>query len=138
MRLRCAANARATALSHARAVTNADIHDDRVTTLVLNFGGLNGEIPPELGGLSNLVFMLLADNRLSGEIPPELGSLTKMSNLSLDGNQLTGPIPPELANMSYLFSLDLRGNEFTGCLPSALRAQLSHNTQGLAGLPFCT
>ena len=36
---------------------------------------LTGEIPPELGGLSNLTELSLRDNQLTGEIPPELGGL---------------------------------------------------------------
>ena len=36
---------------------------------------MTGEIPPELGGLSNLTELYL-DNQLTGEIPPELGGLS--------------------------------------------------------------
>ena len=46
----------------------------RVTEILLVGMGLNGRIPKELGGLSNLTGLLsLADNGLTGEIPPELG-----------------------------------------------------------------
>ena len=37
---------------------------------------MTGEIPSELGGLSNLRMLSLDNNRLTGEIPPELGGLS--------------------------------------------------------------
>ena len=48
--------------------------DGRVTALDLSLRGLSGEIPPELGSLSSLTYLYLANNALSGEIPAELGS----------------------------------------------------------------
>eukprot|EP00833_Pecoramyces_ruminatium_P004153 jgi/Orpsp1_1/1178185/evm.model.c7180000064356.1 len=42
------------------------------------YHGLNGTIPPELGNLSKLEYLILNNNSLSGTIPPELG---KLSNL---------------------------------------------------------
>ena len=45
---------------------------------------MTGEIPPELGGLSNLTTLFLDfGNQLTGEIPPELGGL---SNLTVAGS----------------------------------------------------
>ena len=44
---------------------------------------MTGEIPPELGGLSNLMELSLADNQLTGEIPPELGGLSNLTGLIL-------------------------------------------------------
>ena len=96
MRLRCAANARATALSHATDGPNWETNENWLT---------DAPIGEWFGVTTN------SDGRVSV--------------LDLHSGGLNGEIPPELANMSYLFSLDLRGNEFTGCLPSALRAQLS-------------
>ena len=39
---------------------------------------MSGEIPPELGSLSNLEGLYLRDNDLSGEIPAELGNLSNL------------------------------------------------------------
>ena len=64
---------------------------------------MTGEIPPELGGLSNLTELSLSGNQLTGEIPPELGGLSNLTGLRLfHGNQLTGEIPPELGGLSNL------------------------------------
>ena len=79
-----------------------------------------GEIPPELGELSNLWDLDLSANRLSGPIPAELGSLSKLKWLGLRGNQLTGPIPAELGKLSRLRSLVLDGNQLSGPIPAEL------------------
>ena len=51
----------------------------------------------------------LSKNRLSGQIPAELGSLSNLEDLNLGGNQLEGAIPPELANLLNLRVLELWG-----------------------------
>ena len=53
---------------------------------------LSGEIPPELGSLSNLLVLDLNDNALSGEIPrssPEMPSSLE-DQLNLDFSELGG------------------------------------------------
>ena len=92
----------------------------RVIWLQLSRNQLTGEIPPELGGLSNLTWLDLSRNGLTGEIPPELGGLSNLTGLSLDENQLTGQIPPELGGLSNLTVLYLYGNQLTGEIPPEL------------------
>ena len=88
--------------------------DGRVTELDLNFNGLSGEIPAELGSLSNLGGLYLHDNSLSGEIPAELGSLSNLRGLYLARSGLSG------------------------CVPSSLAASLlGFDYSNLGGLPFC-
>ena len=72
----------------------------RVTKLILFRKQLTGEIPAELGGLTNLQTLDLHGNRLPGEIPGELGGLVNMQTLWLSVNQLTGEIPGELGTWS--------------------------------------
>ena len=88
--------------------------------LYLASNELSGEIPAELGSLSNLRYLLLVNNALSGEIPPELGSLSNLKWLLLGDNQLSGEIPPELGSLSNLKRLYLRGNALSGEIPPEL------------------
>ena len=81
---------------------------------------LVGEIPAELGNLTNLTKLYLYGNRLSGEIPAELGNLTNLTRLLLGGNQLTGEIPSQLGNLTGLIELGLRWNRLTGMIPEEL------------------
>ena len=80
-------------------------------------GGLTGEIPPEIGNLTNLTFLRLWGNQLSGSIPPEIGNLTNLTYLNLSVNQLTGEIPSEIGNLTNLTSLVLERNQLTGSIP---------------------
>ena len=65
--------------------------DGRVTWLELNYNRLIGEIPAELGSLSNLESLDFSSNELSGEIPAELGSLSNLTRLRLDDLSLCVP-----------------------------------------------
>lgn len=78
---------------------------------------LSGEIPPEIGNLSNLTHLYLYSNQLNGEIPPEIGNLSNLEYLDLSWNQLTGVIPPEIGNLSNLISLKLNQNQLNGRIP---------------------
>ena len=75
---------------------------------------LSGELPPELGDLSELQVLDLRENRLTGPIPPELGNLTQLRELILHGNDLVGGIPTELCSLPQLQSLRLDGNKLSG------------------------
>ena len=103
--------------------------DGRVIRLILESNRLTGEIPTELGNLSNLEHLNLGNSwldwedtagagqpfqpggtgsrerRFEGPIPPVLGNLSNLEILILSSNELTGPIPPELGDLSYLRAL---------------------------------
>ena len=91
--------------------------EGRVATLDLADNGLEGEIPPRLGDLTELRRLSLTRNRLSGEIPPELGNLRNLTLLWLSGNALSGEIPPELENLRNLDALYLANNRLSGEIP---------------------
>ena len=91
-----------------------------LTHLDLNYNRLSSSIPMELGNLTNLTLLKFSGNALSGEIPVELGNLTKLKILAFDHNALSGEIPVELSNLSNLVDLNLGGNQLSGTLPQSL------------------
>ena len=104
-----------------------------LTSLSLLNNQLSGEIPAELGKLSNLTWLSLPSNQLSGEIPAELGGLSNLENLDLGDNQLTGEIPVELGGLSNLENLFLSSNQLTGEIPSELGNLSNLRQLGLRG-----
>jgi len=83
-------------------------------------GGLTGEIPPEIGDLTNLRYLILHSNQLIGTIPPEIGNLTNLTDLEFGNNELTGSIPSEIWNLTNLTYLGLSRNQLTGSIPSEI------------------
>ena len=133
----------------------------RVTQIALDYHGLSGELPDELGSLSVLETLTLGNNDLTGSIPPGLANLSSLTNLWLPRNRLGGSIPPELGGMSNLLYLSLtqnrlsgyipgelgeldrlrvlllNHNDLTGCVPADLSAIELNDIESL-GLPECT
>ena len=90
------------------------------TVLNLSNRGLTGEIPSEIGTLTNLTSLNLSDNSLTGSIPPEMGYLIKLTSLNLSGNSLTGSIPSEVGNLTNLNKLRLSDNQLSGIIPEEI------------------
>ena len=76
--------------------------DGRVTHVYLAQNELNGELPVELGDLTNLQILYLSQNMLSGAIPAALGDLTSLQQLDISQNGLSGEIPAALGDLSSL------------------------------------
>ena len=103
---------------------------DDTDSLLIHGGGLTGQIPAEIGELTNLTILSLVDNSLlTGSIPPQIGFLTNLNHLNLSDNQLTGEIPYEIGNLTNveleigmynLTHLNLSGNQLTGEIPSQM------------------
>jgi Leucine-rich repeat (LRR) protein len=74
------------------------------TELDLSNSGLTGEIPSEIGNLTNLTKLYLNGNQLTGSIPPEIGNLTNLTYLYLYNNQLTGEIPESICDLNIDWS----------------------------------
>ena len=66
----------------------------RVRSLNLEWQGLAGSIPPELGDLDALEILHLKNSGLRGPIPPELAKLTSLTHVDISNTGLTGCIPP--------------------------------------------
>nr|GMC75077.1 LRR receptor-like serine/threonine-protein kinase GSO1 [Ipomoea batatas] len=59
-------------------------------------------------------------NRLTGEIPFELGNLTEIRALNLSHNNLNGTIPETFSKLHNIESLDLSHNKLIGKIPITL------------------
>ena len=92
----------------------------RIISLDLERNNLSGQIPPQLGNLSNLKNLELGYNNLTGAIPAELGNLNSLISLRLTYSGLTGAIPSDLGDLVNLHQMGLGNNDLTGEIPSAL------------------
>ena len=92
----------------------------KVTKINLSYLQLTGEIPKEIGKLTNLQYLSLRNNQLTGEIPKEIGKLVNLELLCLDKNQLTGEIPKEIGKLINLRELYLSDNQLTGEIPKEI------------------
>ena len=107
-------------------VTTSD--EGCVTRLELWRNGIAGELPAQLGSLSELTVLNLRDNPLSGQIPSEIGNLLNLELLDLsdqDGqldpiHALSGEIPAELGNLTNLRVLRLSFQRLSGHVPTQL------------------
>ena len=92
-----------------------------LTEIDLRRSAFSGPIPKELGNLRNLRKIQFFGDCFCGEIPPELGNLTELEILDLGANfDITGTIPPELGKLTKLWSLVLDRNQLTGEIPAEL------------------
>lgn len=103
-----------------KGVTACDEDTKEITELLLPELGLHGELPEEIGFLSNLVNLDLQNNQLCGSIPRSIAKLTKLKSL---GNF------QQLSYIIYLLTLltsssfkDLGHNKFVGRLPNNMGA----------------
>ncbi|ESW24278.1 hypothetical protein PHAVU_004G116600, partial [Phaseolus vulgaris] len=122
----------------------------RMTTLIhldLSYSGFMGNIPPQIGNLSNLAYLGLR-YVANGTIPSQIGNLSnllylelrtlflftenwvfeqkKLVSLTLFFNNINGPIPDGLRNLTLLENLDLRRNSFSSSIPDWFYDSLPH------------
>ena len=119
--------------------------DGQVVSLSLAYNFLQGQIPPEIGGLSSLQYLRvggsyaltgplpeevfdltnlrtlnLGNFHLGGAVPTEIARLTQLEWLSLAGAGLGGPLPAEITQLTNLHYLDLSYNDLVGSIPPEL------------------
>lgn len=89
-----------------------------VSRLLLNGNNLVGTVPAEIGQLSAMTVLNLANNQLSGPIPPEITSLSNLNDLSFANNSLTGTIPSQVNLMTSLTTAEFLSNSLEGPIPA--------------------
>lgn len=80
---------------------------------------LVGKIPPQIGELPLLTYLVISWTNISGPIPDFLAKLTSLRYLDLSFNRLSGSIPPSLPTLAYLYAIDLSRNHLTGPIPDS-------------------
>ena len=77
-------------------------------------------IPKTIEALKNLQVIDLKDKKLIGDLPNELGNLTELTKLSIFGNSFSGGIPKSIVDLTNLTFLALDDNDLTGTVPLGL------------------
>ena len=80
-----------------------------------------GSIPEEIGYLSKLRTLLLANNGIGGSIPSGIGLLSNLVTLDLSNNQIEGSIPTELAGLKKIKTINVNDNKLTGEVPEGFK-----------------
>ena len=106
------------------------MENGRVVKLELEGFGLTGAVPAEIGRLSALRLLSLADNELTS-VPAEIGLLASLECLDLGLNQLTR-VPAEIGQLASLEVLWLYNNKLTS-LPTEIGQLTSLRKMSLTG-----
>ena len=109
---------------------------ENTVELILPSHEIIGDIPSNIGELTNLTTIILSNNQLTGSIPSEIGNLVDLHTLDLSGNQLTGSIPNEISELSQLSDLNLYYNRLSGELPESFQYMINLNHIDLSGNQF--
>ncbi|KAI4331787.1 hypothetical protein L6164_016742 [Bauhinia variegata] len=71
---------------------------------------------------------VLEYNEFYGNLPAELGNLTQIERLHLTSNNFTGELPPAFAKLTALKELIMVGSGFSGPIPSGIFSSLKNLT----------
>ncbi|XP_022773608.1 receptor like protein 3-like [Durio zibethinus] len=83
----------------------------------LSCNKLTGQIPPELGNLSEIHSLNSSHNNLIGVIPSSFSKLKQIESLDLSYNNLTGRIPIQLVELNSLEVFSVAHNNLSGSIP---------------------
>ncbi|XP_052887857.1 receptor-like protein 15 [Gossypium arboreum] len=84
----------------------------------LSCNRLTGEIPIEIGNLSEIRSLNLSHNNLTGHIPSTFSKLKQIESLDLSHNNLIGRIPAQLTELYTLAVFNVSYNNLSGSIPS--------------------
>ncbi|MDQ0360308.1 toxin Cry1Ac domain D-VI-related protein [Breznakia pachnodae] len=92
----------------------------QLSTLYLANNKLTGTIPESLYTLGNINYIYLGNNQLTGTLSTNIGNLKTMTRFYAQDNQLSGTLPESIGNLDNLVRLHLGGNNFSGSIPSSI------------------
>ncbi|KAI4368374.1 hypothetical protein MLD38_016936 [Melastoma candidum] len=91
-----------------------------VAGIDLNHANITGELPEDLGLLTDLALFHVNSNRFYGTIPWSFRDLHLLFELDVSNNLLSGEFPSVVLDLPSLRYLDIRFNLFEGDLPQKL------------------
>ena len=97
-----------------------DSKNNSVIALDVNYMGLDGKLPEQIGALTALTYLDASVNSLSGTLPAGLFLLTMLRFCQIDSNQLEGTLPADIGLLKALTYLSMNVNYFDGTLSPAL------------------
>ena len=93
--------------------------------VVITNNPVSGTIPTNIGQLRQLknlhIEQHVAGTYITGTLPTEIGQLQSLIRLGVGGNGLVGTLPSELGNMQALEFVDFSYNDFSGTIPTEFR-----------------
>ncbi|KAJ3007849.1 UNVERIFIED_CONTAM: hypothetical protein HDU68_003319 [Siphonaria sp. JEL0065] len=98
---------------------------------------LNGTIPKEIGGLTNLEFLYISHCALSGSLPKEVSGMTALKYFMLGNNQLDDCIPDSIGELMNLQGLCMERNQISGEIPREIGALAKLEKSALEGNCLC-
>ncbi|XP_028058153.1 receptor-like protein 13 [Camellia sinensis] len=90
---------------------------DYMSGVDLSCNQLTGEIPLEMGNLSNIRVLNLSHNKLFESIPSTFSQLKQIESLDLSYNRLNGKIPSQLIELDKLEVFSVAYNNLSGVTP---------------------
>lgn len=102
----------------------------------LSCNNLTGEIPFELGYLSNIQVLNLSHNSLTGPIPSTFSNLKEIESMDLSYNNLNGEIPHQLLNLNFLSAFSVAYNNLSGKTPEMVGQFSTFNKSSYEGNPL--
>ncbi|CAN8259647.1 unnamed protein product [Cochlearia groenlandica] len=101
--------------------TGVECTNRRVTAITISSGKLSGQIPNQIGDLTDLRTLDFSYlTHLTGNIPRTITKLKSLDLLRLKQTNLSGPIPDFIGELKNVTFLDLSFNQFTGSIPGSL------------------
>ena len=86
----------------------------QLTSLDLDYSGIDALQTGDFAGLSSLTYLSLGDNELQTLPPGVFSGLDALANLRLSGNRLTAPLDNVFVNLPALEKLSLTSNNLDG------------------------
>jgi len=101
-------------------IKKSDLDYDMICRIGMGFdNNLYGEIPSELGYLSEMRWFEIQDDYLFGTIPSTLGTgWTKLHTFLVSGNSLSGGFPRTFESNKMLGTIFMGHNQFGGTFPN--------------------